>query len=74
VSTYYALMSLCILKSEKALKIIKIQPLVEWIKILKHENGAFSLNEHGDEDLRYNDLKGYDVLAKRGLSICQLIN
>jgi hypothetical protein len=45
-------MALCILKSEKALKIIKIEPLLEWIKRLKHENGAFSLYEHGDEDLR----------------------
>jgi prenyltransferase beta subunit len=40
-TTYAAVNALCTLKSEKALKIIKLEPLAKWIKSLKLENGAF---------------------------------
>ncbi len=51
-TTYAAINALCTLNSEKALKIIKIKPLLGWIKRLKLKNGAFCMHENGEEDLR----------------------
>jgi len=51
-TTYAAINALCTLNSDKALKIIKIKPLLGWIKRLKLKNGAFCMHENGEEDLR----------------------
>jgi prenyltransferase beta subunit len=52
-TTYAAVNALCTLNSNKALEIIKLEPLAKWIRSLKLENGAFRMHEDGEEDLRY---------------------
>ena len=51
-TTYAAVNALCTLNSERALSIIRVQPLLEWIKRLKKNTGAFVMHEDGEEDLR----------------------
>ena len=51
-TTYAAVNALCTLNSEKALKIIKVEELLKWMKGLKMENGAFRMHDDGEEDLR----------------------
>ena len=53
-TTYAAVNALCSLNSERALKCIRVKPLVEWMKRLKLENGAFRMHEDGEEDLRFS--------------------
>ncbi len=52
-TTYAAVNALCTLNSNKALQIIKLEPLANWIRSLKLENGAFRMHEDGEEDLRF---------------------
>jgi protein farnesyltransferase subunit beta len=40
------------LDSDIALRIIKVKPLLEWLKKLKLSNGAFQMHEDGEEDVR----------------------
>ncbi len=51
-TTYAAVNTLCIIKSEYALSIIKRKELSEWIRRLKCENGAIRMHEDGEEDIR----------------------
>ncbi|CAF0703556.1 unnamed protein product [Brachionus calyciflorus] len=51
-TTYAAINALCTLNSERALKIIKIKPLLNWMKSLIEENGAMRMHTDGEEDVR----------------------
>ena len=51
-TSYAAINALCTLNTPKALEIIRVKPLVKWIKDLKLDNGAFRMHEDGEEDLR----------------------
>ncbi len=52
-TTYAAVNALCTLNSDYALRIIKREPLLGWLKRLKLKNGAFRMHEDGEEDMRY---------------------
>ena len=51
-TTYAAVNALCTLNSKRALRIIKIGPLLKWMQGLKMESGAFRMHDDGEEDLR----------------------
>jgi len=52
-TTYAAVNALCTLNEQIAYDVIKIEPLLKWIKDLKLPNGGFRMHKDGEEDLRY---------------------
>jgi protein farnesyltransferase subunit beta len=52
-TTYAAINALCTLNSDRALRIIKRNALLAWLKRIKLDNGAFRMHEDGEEDARY---------------------
>ena len=58
--------ALCILNKDKALKVIRRDALLKWMRSLKLSNGAFRMHTDGEEDLRYlND--HFSILCKESL-------
>ncbi|RMZ96047.1 farnesyltransferase subunit beta [Brachionus plicatilis] len=51
-TTYAAVNALCNLNSDRALKIIKLKPLLSWIKSLILDNGGMRMHTDGEEDVR----------------------
>ena len=51
-TTYAAVNALCTLNTKRALQIINVKALLNWIRSLKQENGSFLMHTDGEEDLR----------------------
>ena len=51
-TTYAAINALCTLNCDRALKIIKREPLLAWLRSIKLKSGAFRMHVDGEEDVR----------------------